>query len=353
MTKETISIIRRWIKENPTLNNSQLANLIFDNSTLNYSEGSLKNYIAQVKKLDSKIVSTSVGHINDDIKKDKSPKTEKPVETVKKKSIHEHIKGYLVAFPDVSFSELARMMHDNNIGKDFSEGTLRNYISRNAKEIKFSIGDEKVNSSEELYNKVKDNSKEEIPFEKLHIVNVVDQGLNGIDYLNQYFSYFRSLCDYTTNTVCEFSENVSIKKFLDTASHIEFNYQPTLGISLFNAINTTLISLVPRINKEKEYVVINIITSGYDNMSTYLTSDNVRNLITRVSTELGWTINLIYLQNNSEEAKKLGQQLGIDSSNILVTENDGYIVKERLISSFNKKLNTLRNKSTFNLESFV
>jgi len=70
MTKEQISVISRYISEQPTLNNSELAKLIALKSTKlkHLTVGSLQNYIGKVKKLDKNVVSTKSGSYQKDVK---------------------------------------------------------------------------------------------------------------------------------------------------------------------------------------------------------------------------------------------------------------------------------------------
>jgi len=82
MTKEQISVISRYISEQPTLNNSELAKLIALKSTKlkHLTVGSLQNYIGKVKKLDKNVVSTKAGSHKKDTKckckRQKAAKTE-------------------------------------------------------------------------------------------------------------------------------------------------------------------------------------------------------------------------------------------------------------------------------------
>jgi hypothetical protein len=360
MDNSTISIIRRWISENPEMNNSELAREIHSRSTLNLSVGSLQNYIAKVKKLDNKVVSTQPGHIMNEREKTKedninstyplTPKETYPVTM----SIHDHIKGYLISFPETNFVDLAQMMQSNNVGTEYSLGTLRNYISRGAKDIQVKIDGSMPTSSDELYSKVKEADKQDssIGFDHLNIITIVDQALVNSGYLQDFIDHSEELSELVTNTLCSFAEAVNIHYCTMRSTYASIQREDRLGIKLYDAIHTTIMSALTKINKLKDYCVVNIVTSGYDNGSNFLVDSDISDLFTRLSKEFGWTINLIYLKNNETEAINLGQKLGIDSSNVMSCSNDGYIVKEVLIRSFNKKLNQLRNKDVTALKSF-
>jgi len=67
MTEKQVSIIKRHIKENPNMKNSELARHMVAHSMLDLTEGSLRNYIGKVKKMHVKQVSTSKGHIMDEV----------------------------------------------------------------------------------------------------------------------------------------------------------------------------------------------------------------------------------------------------------------------------------------------
>jgi len=66
MTEKQISIIKRHIKEQPKMNNSELARHMFDHCTLSLSIGSLQNYIGKVKKMSPKTVCTTKEHLMDE-----------------------------------------------------------------------------------------------------------------------------------------------------------------------------------------------------------------------------------------------------------------------------------------------
>jgi hypothetical protein len=81
MTKEYISVIKSYIDKNPEASNSEIARIIKEksNKLSHLSEGSLRNYISQVKAMPNKIVSTTSGHLMAE-----TP-AEKPKTTTKKK----------------------------------------------------------------------------------------------------------------------------------------------------------------------------------------------------------------------------------------------------------------------------
>lgn len=81
MNAQQISCIQRYIDENPTLSNKALSTVIVEKSNTfkGYSEGSVANYIGQVKKLPKKVVSTQPGHIGDVFGKPQVNNGTKPV----------------------------------------------------------------------------------------------------------------------------------------------------------------------------------------------------------------------------------------------------------------------------------
>jgi len=76
MENKTISIIHRYITNYPNMSNNQLGALIKEETTLTYSQGTLQNYIARVKKLGKNALDvTSSNTIGDEIDEAKATKS--------------------------------------------------------------------------------------------------------------------------------------------------------------------------------------------------------------------------------------------------------------------------------------
>lgn len=88
MNAQQISCIQRYIDENPTLSNKALSAVIVEKSNTfkGYSEGSVANYIGQVKKLPKKVVSTQPGHIGDVFGKPQVSNGTKPTNIIREEA---------------------------------------------------------------------------------------------------------------------------------------------------------------------------------------------------------------------------------------------------------------------------
>jgi hypothetical protein len=88
MDQHQFNVIRKYIDQNPEKNNSEVAKIIFDKSRLGLSIGTLRKYIANVKKENKEVKSTVKGSISVDLKNNKAFKPEK-VKRVKKEVVVE------------------------------------------------------------------------------------------------------------------------------------------------------------------------------------------------------------------------------------------------------------------------
>jgi hypothetical protein len=397
LNKKTISIIKRYIANNNTLSNRQLATLIKEKSTLTYSQGTLQNYIAQIKKLGDKVIDTTPGNVTGDevnypedhhktkiigeIKvydkqcksvsdeKEKQPITpesntgsfvadvlidaasripynkpgsigsafikDEPIES-KPLTSKDHIRGYLLAYTDKNFSELANMLHSANLCTEYTIGTLRNYISAEAKNIGDTQKRVKSTSSAVLLKETSEEAIKKYTHIKNHEVILVDASscqASDIQYVVDHVGKEVS----TLFSVVAFSENTIVANSKQEKPEVKFKYEPTLGINLLSSI-TTACYLAASKDMVGYNTNLTIITSGGDNISTELTYEDVRYALDELIHDHKWTVNLIFTGDRSEEGYKLAQWLGIDTSNVTT----GYFDPQVATNYMHKRINKLK-----------
>jgi len=396
MEKKTISIIRRYIKENPNMSNNQLGALIKEKSILTYSQGTLQNYIAQIKKLGDKVISTKPGNVTGDeinypedhhktkiIGKVKAPKKCKSVSDEKerqsKKAItppaitvsfvadvlidaashikdapvvtkpltsKDHIRGYLLAYTDKNFSELANMLHEAGLCAEYTLGTLRNYISAEAKNIGDTQKRVKSTSSAVLLKETTKEAESKYTHIKNHEVILVDASTcqsSDIQYVVDHSGKEVS----TVFSIIAFSENTIVVNSKQEKPQVKFTYQPTLGINLLSSISTAC-----HLAATKDMVGYNtnltIITSGGDNLSKELTYEDIRYALDELIHDHKWTVNLIFTGFRTEDGYKLAQWLGIDSSNVTTGMFDPQVIN----NSMHKRINKLKSEEEVSLNYY-
>lgn len=387
MDKKVISIISKYIKQNKAMSSSQLASLISEKSTLTFSRGTLQNYIGQIKKLGDKVISTKPGNTTDDriaypedhhktkiigkVEKPKQCKSElitapkvtksevtniliddaskikmvtaecklTPVES-KPLTCKDHIRGYLLAYTDKNFSEIANLLHSNNLCMEYTLGTLRNYISlETQKRVKSTSSEtllkENIKESEKKYTHIKN-----------HEVIVVDQSTCVADDI-QYIVDHAGKEVSTIFSVIAFSENTIVAGSKLEKPTVKFDYQPTLGINLLESISTAL-----HLAASKDTLSYNtnmtIITSGGDNMSKHVDYADIRYALNELINEHGWTVNLIFTGARKEEGAKIAQWLGVDTSNLTVGNFDPQVIT----NSMHKRVNKLKAEEGVSLNYY-
>jgi len=357
MEAKTISKIQSYIKKNSKLNNSELARLIINDGALNYTEGSLKNYIAQVKSMPAKVVSTIKGNVTRDSKdaRKDSPKeastrksvapeatksapkrevTSKTEELKKPLTIQEHIAGYLVAYEGKSYGVICSTMKANGIGTQFTDGTLRNYISAVAKGLNDNKNELNTKSSAELLKSTKKASVKLMN----HEVFVVDTKVADSYNMTHIIDNLSTDVDSRV-TLVAFDENVNVMANCTPNPSFSFQSEKDLGINLINAI-TTAVSLAMNSKAKDAPTNVTIITSGGDNKSIHTTYEDVKWMLDEIKTNHNWNVNLVFAGQRSEEAIRLGLLLGIDSSNI-TTKFDTY----KIINSINKRISKVQQNA--------
>jgi hypothetical protein len=393
MNNSTISIIRRYVKNNPKLSNRQLATLISEKSTLNFSNGTLQNYIAQIKKLGDKVISTKPGNVTGDeinypedrhktkiigkvkaSKECKSISDEKerqskaivppavtgsfvadvlidaasritPVES-KPLTSKDHIRGYLLAYTDKNFSEIANLLHSNNLCTEYTLGTLRNYISVEAKNIGDTQKRVKSTSSAVLLKETIKEAESKYTHIKNHEVILVDASTcqaSDIQYVVDHAGKEVS----TLFSVIAFSENTIVANSKQEKPQVKFTYQPTLGINLLSSISTAC-HLAATNDMTGYNTNLTIITSGGDNMSKELTYEDVRYALDELIHDHKWTVNLIFTGERKEEGFRLAQWLGIDSSNVTTGMFDSQVIN----NSMHKRINKLKSEEETSLNYY-
>jgi hypothetical protein len=368
MENKTIEIISRYIKENPNMSNNQLGALIKEKTTLTYSQGTLQNYISRVKKLGKDALNTiSASTTGDEIDEPKVTKTivtnivaaadfkenyiggidpiEEPVE-LKPLTSKEHIRGYLLAYTDKNFSEIARMLYDADLCTEFTIGTLRNYISAEARNIGDTQKRVKSTSSEVLLKETKKEVESKYTHIKNHEVILVDASTcqaSDVQYVVDHAGEEVS----TLFTVIAFSENTIVASSKQEKPQVKFTYQPTLGINLLSSISTAC-----HLAATKDMVGYNtnltIITSGGDNMSKELSYEDVRYALDELIHDHKWTVNLIFTGERKEEGFRIAQWLGIDSSNVTT----GYFDPQVINNSMHKRINKLKSEEETSLNYY-
>jgi hypothetical protein len=327
MEKNTISVIKRHIKENKGLNNSELARLMVKHSKLGLSEGSLKNYIAQVKAMKPKTVSTKKGHISSTIEPAKSLKGEKigKIKVIKAKSpIYSLIEVYLIANPEMNNSEIVRLMHSKGDGTLYTEGTLKNYVSAARSNSGSSSTSSKSSAPAKMIN---------------HEVFIVDTNAMDDGSLQNIIDNLSSDLDNKIS-VLAFDENIqSIAKF-ESNPEINFRSENQLGINLLGAISTATLLFIKNNSVKDIPTNMTIITSGGDNLSTYLAYPDVRALLDELKEDFNVSVNLVFTGEREDEAIPLGIYLGIDSTNVTVDASD-----DNLIEALQKRAKFLLKKT--------
>lgn len=328
MEKNTISVIKRHIKENKGLNNSELARLMVKHSKLGLSEGSLKNYIAQVKAMKPKTVSTKKGHISSKIDTTKSLKGEKigKIKVIKAKNpIYSLIEVYLIANPEMNNSDIARLMHSKGDGSQYTEGTLKNYVST-----------ARANSSSSPLSK----SSPAAPLKMInHEVFIVDTNAMDDDSLQNIVDNLSSDLDNKIS-VLVFDENIQSIAGFDPSPEIRFKSEKELGINLLGAISTAVLLFIKNIDTKNIPTNITIITSGGDNLSTYLAYPDIRALLDELKEDFNVSVNLVFTGERENEAVSLGLHLGIDSTNVTVDASE-----ENLISALQNRAKLILSKT--------
>jgi len=349
MEAKTISIIKRYIDQNPKLNNSQLARLIEKKSTLKLTFGSLQNYIAKVKAMPDKIVDTKPGNVTRIArveKADESKKRKKEIsrttenikhEEPKQLTLKDHIKSYLIAYDGKNHREICELLKSNGIGVQYTDGTLKNYISAAAKELQDSVASNKVTSYEDLFNKSKESTKK-VKVKNHEIIIVDTASMSSYDLQN----ILDNLSTDTDNfcTVVNFDENINLNTVFSNNPVIDYEQNKELGINLLNAITTAFSSATLTDNKTLP-TNITIIVSGGDNLSRNLSYDDVRYALDELKTNYNWNVNLVFTGKRKEEAIKLGLLLGIDSTNVTTDSNC-----DNIIHSMNNRINKLVSEET-------
>jgi hypothetical protein len=327
MTESVINIIRTYLKNNEGKSNSEIAKLILEKSKklAHYSEGTLKNYIAQVKELPVKTTSTTPGNLAKK-KKPESVVTTRDFkeaaaqidEEQKDLTIHDHIKGYIATFDDQSNTFIAKQMHEDGVGTEYSQGTLQNYIARNRKDMKEFDG--KGVSNVEILKKSRKKEKEKATNIPNHEVMVIDQSFINRHDIQVYLDGLANNSNLYY-TLTQFSENVQVlatRKQHKAGKDLNCDIyeEEDLGINLLAAISTTCRAVLKESPNDK--VNLTIVTSGFDNQSSYLTYEDISEMLMRLRSEKQWNINLVFTGVRPEEAKDLAVKLGIDTSNLLI-----------------------------------
>jgi len=360
MENKTISIIHRYITKYPNMSNNQLGALIKEKTTLHYSQGTLQNYIARVKKLGKNALDvTSSNTIGDEIDEAKATKTivtkigaaadfkdkyiagtdpiDQPIES-KPLTSKEHIRGYLLAYTDKNFSEIATLLHSNNLCTEYTLGTLRNYISVEAKAIGDTQKRVKSTSSAVLLKETTKEAESKYTHIKNHEVILVDASTcqaSDIQYIVDHSGKEVS----TVFSVVAFSENTIVANSKQEKPQVKFTYQPTLGINLLSSISTAC-HLAATKDMSGYNTNLTIVTSGGDNMSKELSYEDVRYALDELIHDYKWTVNLIFTGERKEEGYKIAQWLGIDSSNVTAGMFDPQVIN----NSMHKRINKLKSE---------